>query len=163
MRFLLDIHPKLATFPRDVYVMDVCFSPDDRFLAIGTFDGVVLWDVQPFANIRSGQSVESNGKIPITWGKIRQTELYQNYPNPFNPDTWIPYQLAEDSKATIIVYNASGQLVRTLDLGNRKAGSYQVQWDGRDDKGQMLASGVYFYVLTTADGFTDAKKMVLVK
>jgi len=153
---------KLATFPRDVYVMDVCFSHDDRFLAIGTFDGVVLWDMQPYVEMCSGQSVKPDGKLPFSWGRMK-SRLSQNYPNPFNPDTWIPYQLAEDSEAIISIYNTSGHLVRTLDLGNRKAGSYQVRWDGKDSKGQILASGVYFYVLKTADGFTNTKKMVLLK
>jgi len=151
----------IATFPRDVYVMDVCFSPDDKFIAIATIDGVVLWDTKPYAEIYSGQSVEPNGKLPFSWGGIKNA-LGQNYPNPFNPETWIPYQLAEDSEAIISIYNSEGYLIRTLDLGNRKSGSYQAHWDGEDDKGQIVASGVYFYILKAGD-FSDIKKMVVLR
>jgi len=142
------------------------FSPDGKWLASGCREGnIYLWEVDiPKESIISPeQSVDSTGKQFVTWGKVKKVQLSQNFPNPFNPDTWIPYQLAEDSEGTISIYNTEGKLIRTLDLGKGKAGIYKAYWDGKDDKGQILASGVYFYVLTTTDGFTDIKKMVLVK
>jgi len=108
-------------------------------------------------------AVNPSGRQITTFGRIKQDQLLQNYPNPFNPDTWIPYQLAEDGDVKIDIYNSSGQLVRILELGHRKEGSHQVHWDGRDNEGQNLASGVYFYTLKTADRFSDTRKMVLLK
>jgi hypothetical protein len=95
------------------------------------------------------------------------TALFQNFPNPFNPDAWIPYQIAKDASVTIKIYNVKGQLIRTLELGEQKAGVYvrkdrAAYWDGRDDKGEKVASGVYFYTLRTSD-FTATRKMVILK
>lgn len=95
------------------------------------------------------------------------TLLYQNYPNPFNPETWIPYQLAEDAPVTIHIYNSKGQLVRTIALGNKQAGVYlnkdkAAYWDGRDSLGQKVASGVYYYTLK-AGKFRATRKMVVLK
>jgi len=97
----------------------------------------------------------------------KQTVLLQNYPNPFNPDTWLPYQLAQDAPVTISIYNSKGQLIRTLHLGNQKAGIYLTKdktayWDGKDSFGQKVASGLYFYTLQ-AGKFTATRKMVIVK
>jgi hypothetical protein len=95
------------------------------------------------------------------------TALFQNFPNPFNPDTWIPYLVARDAPVIISIYNARGQLVRNLYLGEQKAGVYvrtdrAAYWDGRDDKGEKVASGVYFYTLRAGD-FTATRKMVILK
>ena len=95
------------------------------------------------------------------------TALFQNFPNPFNPDSWLPYQIARDAPVTIGIYNAKGQLVRTLDLGNQKAGVYATKdkaayWDGRDNAGEKVASGVYFYTLRAGD-FTTTRRMVILK
>ena len=67
---------------------------------------------------------ESEGKLPTTWGNIRVTALLQNYPNPFNPETWIPFQLAEEADVLIKIYDVSGNLIRMFDLGKCPAGSY---------------------------------------
>ncbi|MFC1717332.1 dockerin type I domain-containing protein [Candidatus Poribacteria bacterium] len=77
------------------------------------------------------------------------TEVFQNYPNPFNPETWIPYQLAEDSAVAIRIYSATGQMIKDLELGYRKAGSYLTRdkaayWDGTTETGEYAPSGVYF-------------------
>ncbi len=93
--------------------------------------------------------------------------LLQNYPNPFNPETWIPYQLAEQSVVTLEIYGASGQLVRILQLGEQTAGTYlsrstAAYWDGRNLAGEPVTSGVYFYVLKT-DSFSQVKKMAILK
>ena len=97
----------------------------------------------------------------------QETALLPNYPNPFNPETWIPYQLAEAADVTLTIYTADGRLVRTLRLGNRSAGIYQSKsraayWNGRNTLGEPVASGVYFYTLTT-DEFTATRKMLIRK
>ena len=96
-----------------------------------------------------------------------KTALLANYPNPFNPETWIPYQLAAPATVTLHIYAVSGALVRTLDLGHQPAGMYQqrtraVYWDGRNQLGEPVASGVYFYTLTAGD-FTATRKMLIRK
>ena len=93
-----------------------------------------------------------------------KTAVFANYPNPFNPETWIPYQLAQASDVRIGIYGTNGALVRTLDLGHQPAGIYQQQtraayWDGRNQLGEPVASGVYFYRLTAGD-FTATRKML---
>ena len=99
--------------------------------------------------------------------KPRRTALLANYPNPFNPETWMPYQLANDTHAAIHIYAPMGHLVRHLDLGFKDAGYYigrsrAAYWDGRNDVGEQLASGVYFYRLITPES-TTVRRMVIVK
>ncbi|MDH5271362.1 MAG: T9SS type A sorting domain-containing protein, partial [Candidatus Krumholzibacteria bacterium] len=88
--------------------------------------------------------------------------LSQNTPNPFNPTTTISYVLPAKGRAVLRVYAADGRLVRTLVDGVLDAGAHEMTWDGRDDRGRLVASGVYFYRLE-AGRFQDAKKMVLLK
>ena len=97
----------------------------------------------------------------------KQTALLANYPNPFNPETWIPYRLSEASDVTVTIYSMSGSPVRTLALGHRSAGLYQhksraAYWDGRNEFGEPVASGLYFYTLTAGD-FTATRKMLIRK
>ena len=96
-----------------------------------------------------------------------ETALLPNYPNPFNPETWIPYQLSEPAKVTLTIYAVNGTKVRTLALGLMPAGVYQsrsraVYWDGRNNVGEPVASGVYFYTLK-ANEFTSTRKMLIRK
>ena len=96
-----------------------------------------------------------------------KTALLPNYPNPFNPETWIPYHLAEAADVTVHIYAAGGTLVRTLVLGHQSAGIYQSRsraayWDGKNELGESVASGVYFYTLT-AGNFTATRKMLIMK
>ncbi|MDE0635685.1 MAG: T9SS type A sorting domain-containing protein [Candidatus Poribacteria bacterium] len=96
-----------------------------------------------------------------------KTLLLPNYPNPFNPETWIPYQLANSADVTLRIYSADGQLVRTLALGNQSPGIYQnrsraAYWDGKNEFGEPVASGVYFYTLS-AGKFTATRRMVIRK
>ena len=100
-------------------------------------------------------------------GAPKQSLLLQNYPNPFNPETWIPYRLSEDSQVFVSIYDTKGILIRTLSLGYQSAGFYQDQeraayWDGRNDLGEPVASGVYFYQLTTSS-FQQTRRMLIVK
>ena len=106
----------------------------------------------------------------------RETELLANYPNPFNPETWIPYRLAEDAFVTLTIYDLSGRVVRTLDMGHRIASAYEnrskaIYWDGRNRLGDRVASGVYFYQLrvensrseTGVGDYSATRKMVILK
>ncbi|MBC8235679.1 ester cyclase [bacterium] len=108
--------------------------------------------------------------MPLTLKNIeipRQSLLLPNYPNPFNPETWIPYQIRESADVMIWIYSTSGQLVRTLDLGQRAAGFYlghtrAAHWDGHNDAGEKVASGIYFYQIKAGDFFAT-RRMVIVK
>ena len=105
--------------------------------------------------------------LPTTLGKLKRGELLQNFPNPFNPETWIPFKLASTGKVIIQIYNLSGRLVNTLELGRLPAGDYSTKrraayWNGRNFDGERAASGTYFYVLEFL-GETDTRKMILLE
>ena len=113
------------------------------------------------------RSVEPQQKHFTTLGDIKRTSLMQNFPNPFNPETWIPYYLAEAASVTVRIYNVKGELIRSINVGKQAAGAYTnrqraVYWDGKDDTGQSVASGVYFYQLL-ADDFSETRRMVVMK
>ena len=96
-----------------------------------------------------------------------KTQLGANYPNPFNPETWIPYRLAETAEVTIRIYAVDGTLLRTLVLGELPAGVYEdrnraAYWDGRNELGEPVASGIYFYTLSAGD-FEATRKMLIRK
>ena len=96
-----------------------------------------------------------------------ETRIFANYPNPFNPETWIPYQLSDPAEVTLHISSVDGTLVRTLALGHRAAGTYHSKsraayWDGRNEHGERVASGVYFYTLSAGD-FTATRKMFIRK
>ena len=97
----------------------------------------------------------------------KETALFANYPNPFNPETWIPYQLATPADVSISIYAVDGTLVRALDLGHQPVGIYESKsraayWDGKNEIGESVASGVYFYTLTAGD-FIATRKMLIRK
>ena len=96
-----------------------------------------------------------------------ETALLRNYPNPFNPETWIPYQLAESAEVTLTIYDINGQLIRRLAVGHQAAGMYRsrsraVYWDGHNQLGESVASGLYFYTLTAGE-FSATRKMLILK
>ena len=96
-----------------------------------------------------------------------KTQLLTNYPNPFNPETWIPYQLNSDAAVSIQIYGVDGNLVRRLEMGYQSAGYYHSQsrsgyWDGKNNQGEQVVSGIYFYQLLAGD-YTDTRKMVILK
>lgn len=108
-------------------------------------------------------------RIQMAVGNVRpkDTILAQNYPNPFNPETWIPYQLSKPAKVSIQIYDNSGHLIRTLDVGLKSAGIYMsptqaAYWDGKNNLGERVASGIYYYTLKTSE-FTATRKMVILK
>jgi len=96
-----------------------------------------------------------------------KTRLRANYPNPFNPETWIPFELAEDANIKVEIYDTTGRIIRTLDLGYRPAGHYldrsaAAHWDGHNFSGERVASGVYLYRLI-AGNFSAIRRMVILK
>ena len=95
------------------------------------------------------------------------TVLLQNYPNPFNPETWIPYELSEAAAVGITIYDVTGNLVRSLNLGHQAAGYYRSRsqaayWDGRNNLNEKVASGVYFYQIQ-AGQFSATRRMLILK
>ena len=112
-------------------------------------------------------SVDPTSQSLTTLGHIKQTMIFQNYPNPFNPETWFPYNLAEQAEVVVKIYDIGGGLVRQLDIGLQEPGNYQSQekaayWDGKDKSGTQVASGIYFYTFTAGD-FQSTRRMVILK
>ncbi|MBN2088440.1 T9SS type A sorting domain-containing protein [candidate division KSB1 bacterium] len=119
-------------------------------------------------------------KRPSTWGYLEiydlekvgvekpvvmvplKTEISANYPNPFNPTTSLRYDIAKDTQVSLVIYNMLGQKIKTLVDAPKAAGSYQINWDGTNDAGQKVTTGIYFYTFK-ADGFQKTNKMLLVK
>ena len=97
----------------------------------------------------------------------QKTTLLSNYPNPFNPETWIPYHLAKDTNVTLMIYDTKGIVVRQFNLGFQPAGDYTnrikaTYWDGRNESGEQVASGIYFYSLS-AGNYSATRKMLILK
>ena len=120
----------------------------------------------------NGEPVRVRMSMPVRFsmGKAKdaaqdlppESALPQNLPNPFNPSTTIKYDLAEPAFVELKIYSVTGQVVRTLVAEQQAAGRYQVVWDGKDDQGRLVASGVYTYRLK-AGAFEDARKLMLMK
>ena len=113
------------------------------------------------ASVRAPSAPAAAAAVPNT------TALHPNYPNPFNPETWIPYQLQKPADVQISIYSQSGILIRELSLGYQAAGQYMSRsraayWDGRNQVGEPVASGLYFYTLTAGD-FSATRKMLILK
>jgi len=100
--------------------------------------------------------------FPTAVGPVVPNRLEQNHPNPFNPSTTIGFSLREGGPVSLVIYGVDGTRIRTLVDESMKPGAYSRPWDGRDDQGQAVASGVYFYKIN-ANHFTAVKKMVLLK
>ena len=116
------------------------------------------------ARFQSGIAVLEQFLVFLT---PKKTALLANYPNPFNPETWIPFQLAAASDVTLTIYASDGTLVRTLALGHKVVGIYQSKghaayWDGKNEQGEPVASGVYYYTLTAGE-FSTTRKMLIRK
>ena len=125
-------------------------------------DGVIdVKDLVVVARSMTAQPVPAPGfKPPVS-------VLGQNYPNPFNPETWIPFTLSKPAHVVVTVFDSTGRVVRRLDLGWRESGFYldrsrAAYWDGRDELGRKVASGVYFYQIKAGD-FAATRKMIVVK
>ena len=157
-------------------VNSVVYSPDGLTLASGSWDGTIwLWDLRratTWGNIKRKETVARTRQLlerSPSAAPLRSTEtaLLPNYPNPFNPETWIPYQLRKPAEVMLTIYDMNGQAIRMLAVGHQPAGVYQnrdraAYWDGRNQRGETVASGVYFCTLTAGD-FTATRKMLVGK
>jgi hypothetical protein len=113
-------------------------------------------------------SIKMNDALTATMQPVQLREiptnfsLSQNYPNPFNPTTNINYSIAQDANVKLMVYNSLGQVVKTIVNSQQKAGYYTIRWDGSNDMGSKVSSGMYIYRIT-AGNFTHSVKMNLIK
>jgi hypothetical protein len=119
--------------------------------------GWFIDDVQIIEGLEVTRVAEQNNAIIP-----EKFALYQNYPNPFNPNTTIQFDLSQSGKVSVKIFNVRGELIRALIQSQVNAGSHVVNWDGRDENGQNLASGLYFYQLTV-NSFSATKKLLLIK
>ncbi len=125
---------------------------------------------EPVSHAVTPTDVENNRIILselIAYEVPTKTALLMNFPNPSNPETWIPYQLADGEVVTLRIYDARGALVRRLEMGHQLAGYYTdreraAYWDGRNESGESVASGLYFYQLGTPS-FRQLRRMLIVK
>lgn len=141
---------------------------------LDTFEAsdVILVRFRLFADVNTngwGWAVDNiniqGGVVSVASGEVLPSDfsMSQNYPNPFNPTTQINYALPKDAEVTLQVFNVVGQKVRDIILGQRqKAGSYTLTWNGRDNQGMQVSSGLYFYRIR-ADNFVKTRKMTLLK
>jgi len=120
-----------------------------------------------------GERIQYVGEMVVPYemrevvGMPGRSELLQNYPNPFNPETWIPFKLDRGGEVRIEIYDMSGRLVKRLELGYLRAGYYvdrskAAYWDGRNEQGEQVASGIYFYILK-AGNFRSTRKMSIIR
>ncbi len=141
-----------------VYVVDLyalhIFKVNEHLFELSVNDPTVF-----------GEPTRLDNAIPGSARYVNQ--LGQNFPNPFNPETWIPFRLAQDANVTVNIFNRNGNLVRTIESGPKKADVYEsrskaVYWDGRNELGECVASGTYFYTLT-ANKFSATRKMATLR
>jgi hypothetical protein len=143
-------------------------------LANGTMATIGIHLKNKEARLEVSGLAQLNDNEPIALGSATVREiptsfaLHNNYPNPFNPTTTIKYQIPENARVKIVIYNMLGQLVKTIVDEAEEAGYYSVQWDGKNEYGVNVTSGVYVYRISAVqDGksgsFVAAKKMSLVK
>jgi hypothetical protein len=158
------VFPPVTSFDWTQYYLDVTVPSDPttealdlRLHTYSMFTGTVYFDdltVQVIGATTSAGDVKD--------GLPRTFELSDNYPNPFNPSTMINYGVPKNGTVSLIVYNILGQRVRTLVNAPMTAGRYSIAWDGRNEAGSVLSSGVYFYRLQ-AGATALVKKMLLLK
>ncbi len=133
----------------------ICWPP-------GELGEVLTW-VWPYACCVGTCHVNISQSTPLFLTEAPAAfSLAQNHPNPFNPETQITYALPEGSKVTLVIFNILGQRVRTLVDEQQDPGYKTVTWDGKDEKGHEVASGIYFYRLKAGD-YGQVKKMVVLK
>ena len=158
------------------YQLTVVDMETGRVAQIGDTLEITAQSPDPFVGVQPLRHTVTAGDVKRTHIPLAQlvayeipaqTELLRNYPNPFNPETWIPYRLAEDGYVTLSIYDLSGGVVRRLNLGHQIAAVYEsrnkaIHWDGRNEVGERVASGIYFYHLS-AGNYSATRKMVILK
>lgn len=144
----------------DSYELDITSWPGGPF----TVDVTVSWEDacgNPYNDVVQVDLLPATLPTPVGSGP-RENRLEANVPNPFNPATTIQYQIAQDGRVTLRVYDVAGRLVRTLVDRAQAAGAYEARWNGTDEAGRPVASGVYFYRIQS-DDFSQTRRMVLLK
>ena len=138
-------------------IRSLAFFPDGKTLASGSRDGtVLLWDLTK--KPRASRIVSGDGQE----GLPDELQLHQNAPNPFNSETVITWFLLQPGPARLEVFALNGQRVAVLSSGHHRAGRHRLNWNGRDDQGRPLASGIYLYRLVTAEEIL-ARKFALIR
>jgi formylglycine-generating enzyme required for sulfatase activity len=158
----------------DMIIVAQCFghgaAPSIVQQPVATFFMVENW-IHLAENVDDGSEGFSQGismlREILRSLKPEETVLMANYPNPFNPETWIAYHLSQDSAVVIRIYDTTGKIVRTLDMGLQTFGYYagrdkSAHWDGRTDGGELASSGTYFYQIQAGD-YQATRKMVILK
>ena len=142
------------TFPTNAKIRFMCDASDNN-------DDVYIDEIE-FRGSAGGALAKGGDLLSAAETSPESFELKQNYPNPFNPATTIAFSLPQASEVSIVIYDISGSLVRTLVNDNRPAGNYQVAWNGQNDSGIGVSSGVYIYRLV-AESFVQTRRMVMLK
>ncbi|UCE20199.1 MAG: choice-of-anchor D domain-containing protein, partial [Gemmatimonadota bacterium] len=174
-------HMTLVSNITDDGLIVVIYSPEGRAVPAGTEPVVIIpFRMQDTGSVTRSIKMEFEGVIlavscrenipveiePISFKKDtfvpESWSLLQNYPNPFNPETSIGYHVPRPEHVKVIVFNTLGQMIRTLVDGMQQPGAYTVRWDGYDNSGRPLPSGIYFYQLTAGD-YSQTKRMILIK
>ncbi|MDZ7264163.1 MAG: PKD domain-containing protein [candidate division KSB1 bacterium] len=144
------------------YIKLTLLSPmDAEWIQIGELE---VWEAgkAPMAIPPLAKQPEAKPEQHLSANPPANFVLSQNYPNPFNPETSISYQIPNDTHVSLAIYNMTGKLIRTLVSENKSAGAYTVCWNGLDNAGQKVASGIYVYRLEAA-GCSVSKKMAMLK
>ncbi len=155
--FSIDSTGQLKT--KSLIYFNVGISYTFKVKASNSLGGTATIDVT--VTVTAAASAPSSHQSPA------KTALLANYPNPFNPETWIPYQLSKSAEVTLAIYNVKGEMVRQLALGHKAAGNYlsrsqAIYWDGKNQTGEKVSTGVYFYRFTAGD-FSATRKMLIIK
>jgi len=157
---------KLEQTSANVTLMRIAYTRGTDLIAVGYWNAILAYHDEKLKEYAKAFDVSTSEKHIATWGKLK-SRLHRNFPNPFNPDTWIPYELSQPAHVTFKIYDLKGEVVKTIPLGYRQAGSYLLKeraahWDGRNSQGEPVSSGIYFYTIITGD-FVASKKMVLTR
>jgi hypothetical protein len=151
----------------ELHIASMLLSDNDSLADI-QFELLPGADKSSLSSVKLTKVNLNDGLIPVKLEYIpNRSMLLQNYPNPFNPETWIPYRLNQTADVTIRIYDVNGHFIRLLHIGEQVPGNYVTKdkaayWDGLNEKGEKVASGVYFYQFKTNEK-SFVKKMILLK
>ena len=132
------------------FILSLLINSSGHLFA-ATWGNGVFRSIQPITSVGENETISPQSYV-----------LKQNYPNPFNPVTTIEYQLLKDSHVSLMIFNITGDLVKTLIEEKQSAGYHKIQWNGKDENDNSVAGGLYLCQLK-ADGFSQSNKMVLIK